>query len=159
MPDSTQPDVKIHDKSSLLSSKTNGTGYNFSKSYRDSGKNKCCTATNAALTFALVLLMFGAGYIAGFFTPISFKRPNDDSHKRVSRRASPWRTKIADHGMNKTIKILSYISLTNKLITHFNSWRWVSSTMKELRYSMYIYMYIERKLKILNDLNQDECSF
>jgi hypothetical protein len=98
MPDTSQPEVKIHDKSSLLSSKTNGTGYNFSKSYRDSRKNKCCTATNAALIFALVLFMFGAGYIAGFFTPMSFKRPNDDSHKRVARNTSPWRTKIADHG-------------------------------------------------------------
>ncbi|XP_061162239.1 protein FAM234B-like [Saccostrea echinata] len=106
MPVMSQPEVQIHDKSSLLPSKTNGTGYNFSRSHRDSGKNKCCTATNAALIFAVILLVFGAGYAAGFFTPMTFKRPNDESHKRVARHTSPWRTKIADHGSESCIRLV-----------------------------------------------------
>ena len=96
--ETSHPEVKIHDKSSLLSPKTNGTGYQFSQSHRTAGKNKCCTATNAALMFAMALLLFGVGYMAGFFTPMTFKRSDDSSHKMVARSTSPWRTKISDHG-------------------------------------------------------------
>ncbi|XP_062612020.1 protein FAM234B-like [Saccostrea cucullata] len=106
MPVMSQPEVQIHDKTSLLQSKTSGTGYQFSRSQRDSNKNKCCTATNAALIFAVILLVFGAGYAAGFFTPMTFKRPNDESHKRVARHTSPWRTKIADHGSESCIRLV-----------------------------------------------------
>lgn len=100
------PEVTIHDKSSLLGSKANGTGYNFSRSSKRLESNKCCTATNAALIFAMLLLVFGAGYMAGFFTPMNIKRPDDKSHTRVARSTSPWRTKIADHGSESSIRLV-----------------------------------------------------
>lgn len=54
----------------------------------------------------MLLLVFGAGYMAGFFTPVSIKRPDDKSHTRIARSTSPWRTKIADHGRKNLLFIV-----------------------------------------------------
>ncbi|KAK3095661.1 hypothetical protein FSP39_017289 [Pinctada imbricata] len=83
--------------------KSNGVGYKFSNSKKK--EEKCCTPTRAALIFAVTLMCFGVGYMAGFFTPISIKQNRVDT-KRLARKTAPWRTKISDYGTESCIRLV-----------------------------------------------------
>ena len=91
----TFPEISSNGKSKQNHNKMNGVGYKFSGTNRRD--DRCCTPTRAALTFAVVLLSLGIGYMAGFLTPIRIDTGRNDM-KQIVKKSAPWRTKISDYG-------------------------------------------------------------
>jgi hypothetical protein len=122
------PSVKIEDAElgsvGLLNSKLkngHGHGYNFRQSQKK-GQDRMCSPTRGAVMLALVLLFFGVGYIAGFFTPYKFKQRFIHKQQKVIRESKPWHTKLSDwgklseslnHGTQNYLIEVSYQSLNH----------------------------------------------
>lgn len=98
----SDPEIKVKDAElGLINSKLkngHGHGYNF----RAPGKktDPFCSPTRGAIMLALSLLFFFVGYMAGFFTPNSFKEKYlpKPTPPKIVKASRPWHVKLSDWG-------------------------------------------------------------